>query len=122
MSNRVTHFEIPAANPGECMEFYSSVFGWQFRQFGTEPYWLAISGNESTPGINGAIMKEIAPGQPVVNTITVDDIDAMLEKVVKHGGRIHKPKWAIPSVGWLAFVADPQGNMHGIMQADPNVK
>jgi predicted enzyme related to lactoylglutathione lyase len=122
MSNRVTHFEIPSANPGQSMNFFKEVFGWTFQQMGNEPYWFAISGDEKTPGINGAIMKEVAPGQPVINTITVDNIDDILIKIAEQGGKVVKPKWAIPNVGWIAFFSDPDGNMHGIMQLDTNAK
>jgi predicted enzyme related to lactoylglutathione lyase len=29
------------------------------------------------------------------------------------------PKMAVPGVGWLAYEKDPDGNICGIMQADP---
>jgi predicted enzyme related to lactoylglutathione lyase len=49
------------------MKFFKEVFGWTFEQFGNERYWLAISGDESTPGINGAVMKKVEQEQPVCN-------------------------------------------------------
>ena len=118
MSNRVKHFEIPSANPEVTMKFFTKVFGWKFQQFGKQEYWLANTGDETSPGINGAIMKEVAPGQPVINTIFVDHIDDMIDKIQKNGGKIHKQKMPIPGVGWLAFFTDPDGNMHGVMQED----
>jgi predicted enzyme related to lactoylglutathione lyase len=122
MNNRVRHFEIPSKDPETNMKFFSEVFGWRFEQFGKEPYWLAITGDDNSPGINGAIMKEVAPGQPLINTIGVENIDDMIKTIEKKGGKIHKAKQAIPSVGWLAFFSDPDGNMHGIMQDDKNAK
>ncbi len=80
MSNRVTHFEIPSDNPEANMKFFSEAFGWTFKQLGDRPYWLAISGDKNTPGINGAIMKKRAAGQPLVNSILVDDIDEAVKK------------------------------------------
>ena len=122
MSNRVTHFEIPSDNPEVNMKFFKEVFGWTFEQFGKEQYWLAISGDESTPGINGAVMKKVEQGQPVCNTISVRNIDEVMKNIEKAGGKIIKPKFAVTSVGWLAFFADPDGNCHGIMQEDKNAK
>ena len=122
MSNRVTHFEIPSDNPQENMRFFKDVFGWSFKQFGKEQYWYAISGDETTPGINGAVMKKVEPGQPLVNNISVEDIDEAIKKIEKAGGKIVKPKMTIPSVGWLAFFSDPDGNCLGIMQGDQNAK
>ncbi len=116
MSNRVTHFEIPAENPEQTMNFFHTVFGWEFQQFGTQDYWLAISGDEKSRGINGAIMKPVGKGQPVINTISVEDIDAILLKVETSGGKILKKKQNIISLGWLAFVSDPAGNIHGVLQ------
>ena len=118
MSNRVIHFEIPAGEPQRCMDFFKTVFGWRFLQMGDEPYWFAISGDDSASGINGAVMKEVGPGQPVINTIEVDDIDAMSHNIVEQGGKIVKPKRYIPTVGWMAFFSDTEGNMHCILQPD----
>jgi len=122
MSNRVVHFEIPASDPLRCMSFFKDVFGWRFQQMGGESYWFAISGDESTPGINGAVMKEVGPGQPVINTIEVDDIDAMSQTIIEQGGKIVKPKRAVLTIGWIAFFSDPEGNMHCILQPDANAR
>jgi predicted enzyme related to lactoylglutathione lyase len=99
MSNRVTHFEIPSDDPEANMKFFSDVFGWTFYQDGDRPYWFAISGDESTPGINGAIMKKREAGQPLVNSIEVDDIDKTAEAINNSGGRVVIPKWEIPGYG-----------------------
>lgn len=116
MSNRVTHFEIPADDPERNMKFFKEAFGWIFKQDGDRLYWFAISGDESTPGINGAVMKKRVAGQPLVNSIDVDDIDGACAKIEKAGGKIIIPKWHIPGFGFIAFFADPDSNMHGIAQ------
>jgi predicted enzyme related to lactoylglutathione lyase len=118
MSNRVTYFEIPSANPDTNRRFYEQAFGWQFRQWGAQDYWFAYTGEENERGINGAVMKEVGPQQPVINTIAVDDIEAAISKIKNAGGKIIKEKKAIPTVGWLAFFADPDDNIFGIMQED----
>jgi predicted enzyme related to lactoylglutathione lyase len=122
MNNRVVHFEIPCDNPEKTIEFFKSVFGWNFQQFGNESYWIAITGDEKTPGINGAIMKKRDPQQPLVNSINVDDIDAMTKAIEKAGGTVVVPKTPIPTVGYLAYFKDPDGNIHGIYQNDPSAK
>jgi predicted enzyme related to lactoylglutathione lyase len=83
-------------------------------------YWLATTGDDDTPGINGAIMKKVDPKQPLINTIDVSDLKDSIKRIEKVGGKIVKPADAIPSVGWLAFFTDPDGNVHGIMQQDKN--
>jgi predicted enzyme related to lactoylglutathione lyase len=109
MSNRVTHFEIPSDDPETSMRFFSDVFGWIFKQDGDRPYWFAISGDESTPGINGAIMKKRIARQPLVNSIQVDDIDSSIATIEKAGGRIVIPKWEIPNYGYIAFLPTLMG-------------
>jgi len=59
-------------------------------------------------------------GQPrTVNTIQVDDLDAMVKKATANGGKNVVPRMPIPGVGWLAYCTDPGGNIFGMMQPDP---
>lgn len=122
MSNRVVHFEIPCNDPQKTMDFFKAVFGWDFQQFGTEEYWTVTTGDSKVPGINGGIMKKRDPKQPVVNSIDVADLDKAVEKVESSGGKIVVPKMPIPTVGWLAYFTDPDGNIHGMYQHDPSAK
>ncbi len=122
MSNRVIHFEIPCDNPEKTVAFFKQAFGWNFQQFGNEQYWLAITGDEKTPGINGAIMKKKDPRQPLVNSIKVDDLETAMINVEKSGGKIVVPKMVVPTVGWLAYFTDPDGNIHGLWHEDKNAK
>ena len=119
MSNRVVHLEIPCDNPERTMDFFTEVFGWRFQQFGTEDYWTVITGDDTSHGINGGLMKKKDPGQPVVNSIDVVNLDKAITDIEKGGGKIVVPKMAIPTVGWLAYFTDPDGNVHGIYQKDP---
>jgi len=122
MNNRVTHFEIPANDPEKALNFFKTVFGWNFQQFGKDEYWIVITGDEKTPGINGAIMKKRDPNQPIVNTIQVENLDKHVVKIQNAGGKIVVPKMPVPTVGWLAYFSDPEGNIHGIWQVDPSAK
>lgn len=116
------HFEIPCDNPEKTIHFFEDAFGWSFQQFGTEEYWMVITGDEKDPGINGGLMKKKDPKQPIANSIDVVDLDAAVVKVEKAGGKIVVPKMAIPGVGWLAYFTDPDGNIHGLYQNDPTAK
>jgi uncharacterized protein len=118
MSNRVIYFEIPSANPDSNRRFYEQAFGWNFLQWGAQPYWFANTGDDNERGINGAVIKERGPQQPVINTIAVTDIDEAISKIKSAGGYIVKAKKAIPAVGWLAFFTDPDDNLFGILQED----
>ncbi|MEP7272182.1 MAG: VOC family protein [Acidobacteriota bacterium] len=129
MANRVTHFEIHAENPERAIGFYEALFGWKFQQWGDQPYWLVITGSDGECGINGGLLprRGAAPeeGQAVnafVCTVEVESVDASLEAALEHGGKLALEKMPIPTVGWLAYVADTEGNLFGIMQPDPQAE
>src|SRR4051794_40298818 len=97
--NRVVHFEIHAKNPEAIHRFYSEVFGWQITDLGEQMggYRMVVTGEDASgekwPGINGGITPRNgdapANGQPVnayVCTISVDDLDNYIQKVLKSGG------------------------------------
>ena len=115
---RVIHFEIPSDNPEKAKEFYQKVFGWKINQWKDAPYWLCNTGNESEPGINGAIMKRNSPDQPFLNTISVENLDETIKTIQGHGGVVVSPKRAIEQVGWLAFFKDLDGNIFGVIEQD----
>lgn len=117
---RVVHFEIPADSPERAVKFYQEVFGWQFQKWeGPLEYWMVTTGPEGQPGINGGLLRRNQPGQGTVNTVDVESVDAAVATVEKNGGKVALPKMAIPGIGYLAYCLDPEGNIFGMMQADP---
>ena len=61
-----------------------------------------------------------SPG--TLNTVAVESLDQTMKKLEQSGGKICVPKMAIPNVGWLAYAADPAGNVFGIIELDTNAK
>ncbi len=116
--NTVVHFELPANDAVALTNFFSSVFGWSFQQFGNDPYFLTTANAKDGVGIGGAIMQRRDPQQPLVNSIEVENIDAMIPVIEANGGRIVVPRMAVPSVGYLAYFMDPESNIHGLWQKD----
>jgi hypothetical protein len=49
----------------------------------------------------------------------VDNLDGFIAKTPGLGGTIVVPKMPIPSVGWLTYAKDTEGNIFGMMQNDP---
>ena len=118
MPNRVVHFEIPVEDPERAKKFYESVFGWGIQKWeGPIPYWLVTTGEIPEPGIDGALsLKENL--STTTNTMDVSSVDEFLEKITQQGGKIITPKNGVPGVGWLAYCADTEGNVFGIMERD----
>jgi hypothetical protein len=53
-----------------------------------------------------------------VNTVDVADLDSAVATVTANGGTVALEKHAVPTVGWLAYRKDPDGNLFGMMQPD----
>lgn len=81
MANRVIHSEILCENPEQTILFFKEVFGWQFQQHAGQPYWLAITENNDTGGINGTVMEKREYREAAVKTTSVADIDAYAWKI-----------------------------------------
>jgi predicted enzyme related to lactoylglutathione lyase len=121
---RPVHFEIHAGDPERAVAFYTAVFGWKFERWGEIPYWVISTGDGD--GIDGGLVprvgpapEESAPVHGFVNTIDVADLDRALDAVIEAGGSLALPKNPVPGVGWLAYVKDTEGNIFGMLQADP---
>jgi len=115
--NRFVHFELVTDDFEKTAAFYRDVFGWQVQKWeGPVEYWLVTTGDTSTPGINGGLMKAGGPFKGTVTTIEVEDIDAALAKVKAHGGEIVFEKDTVPGVGQLAYIKDNTGIIIGILQ------
>lgn len=120
---RIIHFDIPADDPSRAQKFYQDVFGWKFDKWnGAMEYWMAKTGDEKQPGINGGLAKRM-PGQTgMTNTIDVPSVDEFAKKIESKGGKVIVPKMAIPGVGYFAQCLDTEGNCFGIIQMDQNAK
>lgn len=123
--NRPIHFEIHAENTERAIAFYTKLFGWKFSQWAGQPYWLVKTGEAGTPGIDGGLMPRRGPGpadmaavNAFVCTVDVSDLDATVVNAVAAGGTIALPRMPIPTVGWLAYAKDTEGNLFGMMQMD----
>lgn len=120
---RVVHFEIHVDDPDRAGKFYREVFDWRFQKWeGPVEYWLITTGDSTEPGIDGGMMRRRDPQGNVYNTIAVNNIDASISSIEKHGGTIVVPKMPISGVGWLAYFKDTEGNIGGVMQTDHNAK
>jgi len=125
--SRAVHFEIHASNPPALIDFYRGLFGWSFNKWEGGDYWMIHTGPPEQPGIDGGLLPRRGPAPEAmaavnafVITVDVDDIDAMLGKAeaLHPKGVMAVPKMAVPGIGWLAYLKDPDGNIFGMMQAD----
>lgn len=127
--SRVIHFEIQASEPQALVDFYTALLGWSFTKWEGADYWLITTGPDDQPGINGGLLPRPAEaplaGQPVnsfVCTAQVTSLDEALTEGVKLGGSVALPKMAVPGIGWLAYIKDPDGNIVGLLEPDEGAR
>jgi len=116
--NRVVHFELGTGDPARAVAFYRNVFGWEAQKWGAEEYWLMKTGTSPQPGIDGAILRNKDSQPRTVNSIQVTSIEEYTAKIEEHGGHVVVPKMTIPTVGYIAYCKDTEGNIFGIYQPD----
>jgi predicted enzyme related to lactoylglutathione lyase len=115
---RVIHFEVPVDDPERAQAFYREAFGWEIGSWGgPADYWLATTGPEGEPGINGALTRRSATSAWLhVGVASVDEAIGRIESV---GGAALTPKVPIPGVGYMAYCRDTEGNAIGVYEDDP---
>jgi predicted enzyme related to lactoylglutathione lyase len=123
MNGKVVHFEVPASKLKRAQSFYKDVFGWQMNEMPEMDYTMVgttpsdKNGVPTEPGaINGGMMKRTKRFPGPIITIQVDDIDATLEDVKKHGGKAVVKKTPIGEFGFSAYFKDSEGNLMGLFQ------
>ncbi len=135
----VVHFEMGYNDRERAKQFYQQAFGWTMQQLGPEMgnYVVAqtadtdVNGMVQTKGtINGGLYQKTAdPSSHAPSVVvSVEDIRAALDAVVKAGGKILgamnekgerslEPQM-IPGVGLWISVEDTEGNRLSLMQSN----
>jgi predicted enzyme related to lactoylglutathione lyase len=124
--SRLLRFEIHASQPQRLIDFYTAVLGWSFSRVEPDGWWKIHTDPLGTSDISAGLVQRpgAAPGNaPVLSaficTFAVDSLDATLARALDLGAEPALPKLAVPRVGWLAYIKDPEGNVLGLMQLDP---
>ena len=116
MPGNIVHFEINAKDASRAKKFYSSLFGWKYKDSdipGIEYYLI----DGATPA--GAINPMQQEPGPVLY-FDIDNIDKSIATVRDQGGKADD-KMPIPGQGWFAACVDTEGNKFSLFQNDPSV-
>jgi hypothetical protein len=112
--NPVGYFEIPVTDMNRAIEFYQSIFGFEFETGNIDTIEMAFFPfNEANSGITGALAKgEIykptkAGALLYFNTESIDNV---LKNVEKNGGKTLYPKTSVGEYGFVAEFEDSEGN------------
>ncbi|MGO9480453.1 MAG: VOC family protein [Candidatus Kryptoniota bacterium] len=110
----VTHFEVNAKDAKRAREFYSNLFDWKINVMSGMNYGMVDTGVKM--GINGGIGQAMGPNSNVTFYVQVEDVQAYIDKAVGLGGMVVIPLTEIPSMVTFANIADPEGNIIGIIK------
>ena len=119
MASSVTHFEIYAEEPERLAAFYRELFGWTIDKATAVDYFRIRTGSGDDKSVKGGLLHRLIPApRSWVHYVDVEAIDEAVEHVVALGGKVVRPKAAVPKTAWYAIVEDPEGNIFGIYQPD----
>ena len=122
--NTIGYFEIQSSDVKREIKFYESVFGWKFIKEELVPIeYYRIETNS----INGGLLKRtgnVPPPQSGTNafvcSIRVNSFDDTTGQILKNGGQVALPKFAIPNRCWQGYFIDLDNNTFGIFEVDKN--
>ncbi|GLS82531.1 VOC family protein [Paraferrimonas haliotis] len=109
MKAPINYIELPANDLVKIKRFFSDVFEWQFSDYGEQ--YTAFS--SASAGLDGgfylAPLSSSTEAGAALVVLFSDALEACLEQVVEHGGRVVKPIFEFPG-GRRFHFCDPCGN------------
>jgi len=116
--NPVGWFELYVQDMARARKFYESVFGFNFTKIESPGMdMLGFPMEQNKAGAGGALVKmDGVPsgGGGTLIYFVCDDCANEAKKAAASGGQVHKDKFSIGPYGFIALVADTEGNMVGL--------
>ena len=122
MQNAISWFEIPSSDLARATNFYETIFGVKLAPLDLDNIKMRMFpvDNPATQ-VGGAVVyssgfyKPSATDGPLIYLNGNPDVQAVLDKVEKAGGKIMVPKTEIsPDYGYMAVIIDTEGNRIGL--------
>ncbi|MFI5154354.1 MAG: VOC family protein [Chitinophagales bacterium] len=115
--NAISWFEIPATDLARAQKFYETIFGMTMIPMDLPNIKMRMFPMENQMGVGGAVCESggfhrpSATDGPLIYLNANPDVQLVLDKVEKAGGRIIVPKTMIsPEYGHMAVLLDTEGN------------
>ena len=115
--NAISWFEIPAVDLSRAQKFYEAIFGISMIPMDTPQLKMRLFPIEDMMGVGGSLCdsggfhKPSATDGPLIYLNANPDLQIVLDKVEKAGGKIIVPKTQIsPEYGYMAAFIDTEGN------------
>jgi hypothetical protein len=121
MKNAISWFEIPASDLNRATNFYEAIFDIKLSPLDLPNIKMRMFPLEDMMGVGGAVVdsggfhKPSATDGPLIYLNGNPDVQHILDKVEKAGGKIMVPKTVIsPEYGDMAVIIDTEGNRIGL--------
>lgn len=107
--NRIDYVEIPVTDLAKTRDFFTSMFGWSFQEWGDE--YMSFNDGRLNGGFRHSA--EPAPSTGVLLVFFSDDLERDVERVKDLGGTISQAIFSFPGGRRFHFV-DPAGNEYAM--------
>ena len=105
--------ELTTADVEGAKQFYGEMFGWTYEEMPTDDGSLYIAAMLGDTPMGGIMARPDSMPEHIPSFwgsyVTVDDVDAAVEKAKALGGHVALEPLDITGVGRLAVIIDPQG-------------
>ncbi|MFW5746994.1 MAG: VOC family protein, partial [Nanoarchaeota archaeon] len=83
--NPIVHFDLPADDLQRAQQFYTELFGWEFKKAPGMEYYLVRTSHEPVE-LGGGMGLRQDEQQQIMHFISVEDIEHMKKRIQSSGG------------------------------------
>jgi len=113
--NRIDYVEIPVTDLKKTREFFASLFGWSFQEWGDE--YMSFSDGRLDGGFR--LSPEAAPSTGVLLVFFSEDLERDVGRVKNLGAKISQEIFSFPGGRRFHFV-DPVGTEYAMWAENSN--
>jgi predicted enzyme related to lactoylglutathione lyase len=122
MGRAVVHFEVTGGDADKLREFYGGLFDWEINADNPMSYGIVDreANLDQGIGIGGGISAAPQGSEGYVTFyVSVDDVEAALQKAESLGGSRVVGPMQVPDGPELGQFTDPEGNLIGVVKTQP---
>ena len=108
---KISYIEFPSRDIARTREFFETVFGWTFKDFG--PEYTAFSNAGIDGGFYASDMTATTETGSALVVFYSERLQETQEKILQAGGSITKPLFSFPG-GRRFHFNDPNGNEYAV--------
>ena len=117
-TNALNWFELYVSDIERAQTFYETILADKLQYMANESNKMAIFPYNQEAGVGGSLtqMDGFKPGAggTLVYLNVEGDLDGVISRIPEAGGKIIRPRFAIPPHGFIAIFEDSEGNVVGL--------